>query len=220
MPPRQNQNFGVQQFTPMPSNNIQNLMPFRRVYYKTLRKGALLYCQYTFWHHDPNPLVLVTDVEGDRIRGVNLHYLTFKYVKGLLSKYCGKMHFDYGLISHDPYIVNAFRTYKKSGMRNIQLLDCDIINMQFQEQRKAYKYNPQELKAIRDRLRKQMQGAANMSADDIANQYTQMLGTEQGFQDLPNNLRQDGRRAFQPQPTQPATRPTQPATQPGQQSGQ
>src|SRR5687767_1875035 len=150
-----------------PANHLTNRLPFRRVYYKTLQKGSLMYSQYLYWRHDPAPLVLVTDVLPDRIRGVNLHFLTFKYVKSLLNMNCGKAGFSYAAIKGDKFLTDAFRTYKKSGLRNIQLLDCDFIKTQFQEQRRAYKYNPQELKNIRETIQRQLSRAANPKAEDL-----------------------------------------------------
>jgi hypothetical protein len=177
---------------------LTQALPFRRVYYKSLKKGSLVYAQYLFWAHDANPLILVTDNPHpkypDQIRGVNLHYLTFKYVKSLLQLYCGK-EFDFKYIAHDPYIVQAFRTYKRAGLRNLQLLDCEVINLQFQERRRAYKYNPQELKIIRDQLRQQLERLAHPRASELAGQYAEMLNTQQGFQAPPQ---QDARRAYQP----------------------
>lgn len=195
-------------------------MPFRHVYYKTLKKGSLIYMQYLYWHADPNPLVIVTDVGLDRIRGINLHYLTFRYVKDLLNHYCGQSMFSYKFIMHDPYIVNAFRTYKKSGLRNLQLLDCDVINTQLEPRRKAYKYNPQEIKSIRDLLRQQLQRLANPKAQELADKYVQMLGVQPGFEDLSRDLQQDARRMYRPDTSiagagQSAAVPTQSATQPG-----
>jgi len=175
---------------------LMKKLPFRRVYYKTLRKGSLIYAKYLFWKHDPSPLVVVTDVFADRIRGINLHYLTFKYVKTMLTQYCGKAFFSYRFIMHDAYIVNAFRTYKKAGLRNLQLLDCDQINLQFQERRRAYKYNPQEMKAIREQLRHQLAQLAHPRAEELAKQYAEMLATQEGFEELSRELRQDARRAY------------------------
>ena len=34
--------------------------------------------------HDPYPMVILTDIWPQYIRGVNLHYLTFPYVKKLI----------------------------------------------------------------------------------------------------------------------------------------
>lgn len=211
-----NQSIDQQQNSFDPPNKLQDKqqisqkLPFKRVYYKTLQKGSLCSAQYLFWQHDPNPLVLVTDVWGDKIRGVNLHYLTFKYVKSLLDQYCNKQLFGYSLVKHDQYIINAFRTYKKAGLRNLQLLDCDIINNQFKQQRKAYKYNPQELKTIREMLRKQLNDAANPKAEELSNQYANMIGTGSNFKDLASGQTQDGRRAFVPNQAYPATTPTIP----------
>ena len=198
-----------------PGANIQQQLPFRRVYYKTLQKGSLISCQYTFWKHDPNPLVVVTDVMSDKIRGVNLHYLTFNYVRTILSHYCGKPHFGYKFIMHDPYIVNAFRTYKRLGLRKVQMLDCDIINKELKVRRS---FNPQEIKEIRKQLRQQLRQRVNPNAAELAQQYTEMISKTPGFEALPADMRQDGRRIFRPQAPMPpqGTIPGQSASIPGQ----
>ena len=205
-----------------PKATPESQLPFRRVYYKTLRKGSLISCQYTFWKHDANPLIVVTDVgigpqvglpEGvPGIRGVNLHYLTFNYVRSVLQQYCGKQHFGYKFIMHDPYIVNAFRTYKRMGLRKVQMLDCDVINQELQTRRSL---NPQEIKEIRKQIRQQLRQRVNPNAAELAKQYTGMIGTSQDFEN--QAAQPDGRRIFRPSAPAPVqgTIPGQPASIPG-----
>ena len=199
-----------------PPPAIAQQLPFRRIYYKTMQKGTLISGQYMFWKHDPHPLVLVTDVFPDRIRGINLHYLTFRYVKNLLSHYCDKAHFGYKFIMHDHYIVNAFRTYKRAGLRKIQMLDCEGITKELNVRRSL---NPQELKVIRKQIRQQLRKQVNPSAAELAKQYVEMISPAPGFETLPPGMRQDARRAFRPAPEQPITPqgtvPGQPASIPG-----
>ena len=166
----------------------------RRAYYKSLQRGNLAFFSYLFYHHDSNPLVLVTDVMPDRIRGVNLHFLTFKFVKAILSNYCGKT-FSYANIKHNNYTQASFRTYKKPGMRNLQILDCEYINNLLKPQRRGYKYNPQELKALKDQIQLQLQKAANPRAEELAGRYINTINNPQGFQ---QPFQQDARFAFRP----------------------
>lgn len=198
VPQPNDQNLQAAQAVEKIQQQLSQQLPFRRAYYKTLKKGSLMFANYLFWQHDPSPLVIVTDVLGDRIKGINLHYLTFKYIKSLLSEYCGKSFFGYRLVKHDAYIINAFRTYKKTGLRNIQLLDCDVINSQFQQQRRAYKYNPQEIKAIKEQLRRQLSQLTHPKANELSDRYSQMLTNQDGLQQLSNELRQDNSQNFQP----------------------
>src|ERR1039458_5812057 len=62
---------------------------------KTVGKGSLVYFNYVFWIHDPYPLVLIADIYGQYIRGLNLHYLTFPYIKHVLQPGCDNKQFSY-----------------------------------------------------------------------------------------------------------------------------
>lgn len=187
-----------QQLQPTQQPQFLNKLPFKRSYYKTLKKGALVWFNYTFWKHDNTPLVLVTDVMGDRIRGVNLHYLTLRYMKGLLQSYCGKDFFSYRFIKHDQFMVNAFRTYKKSGIRQLNILDCDVLNNSLQNVRSL---NPQQVDAIRQQIQQQLQQQLNPTAEQLAQKFQQQIvpQTGQGFTPLQRDQRQDARRKFTPQ---------------------
>lgn len=95
--------------------------------YQVLKKGSLITFNYMFWKHDPYPLLIVSNViQGKFIKGVNLHYLTFPYIKNLI-KNCNNPAFSYQTIKGDRYISNAFRGYKWNGIRQIKYLDCDFI---------------------------------------------------------------------------------------------
>ena len=78
---------------------------------------------------DPEPLVLVSDIFTDAIRGVNLNALTFPYVRKLILGYLGKP-FSYSYIKSDNYIVRdvkAFRTYKRRGISGLRMLDTKFL---------------------------------------------------------------------------------------------
>ena len=175
-------------------------MPMRKAYMTSVKPGVLIHCTYLFFRSDQYPLVLVTDVMPDRIRGINLHYLTLKFVKGILLNYCGKGSFSYANIKNNQYIRDSFRTFKRTGIRNLQVLDCDYINNLLQNQRRSYKYNPQELKALKEQIKQQLERAANPRAEELSGKYINMLNNQGGFT---QPFKQDARFAFQPnQPTQ------------------
>jgi hypothetical protein len=77
--------------------------------------------------NDPYPLVLVSDIFVDMVRGVNLHYLTLPYVKGLVTTMGNNRHFSYANIKNDRYIVGAFRSYKRTGISQLKMLDVDFL---------------------------------------------------------------------------------------------
>lgn len=136
-----------------------------------IKKGDLIRFNYTFWIHDPYPLVVVTDVfNGNMIRGVNLHYLTFPYIRNLLKIGCNNLSFSYRNISGDAYIVNAFRSYKWQGIRQVKKLDCAfILNLMSL----VRSFDPQQVKAIRQEIMRQIRREVNPPAKATPSTVTQ-----------------------------------------------
>lgn len=130
---------------------------------QTITKGSLVNFNYTFHKpgHDPYPLVLITDIWQNYIRGVNLHYLTFPDIKRLLQPNCNNPAFSYFNIKGDGYIVSAFRQYKKRGIRQIRKLDCAFLLNILASVRSL---NPSEVEAIRRSVREQIQRLTNPAA--------------------------------------------------------
>ncbi len=117
-------------------------------------KGSLIVFNYSFWMNDPYPLVVVTDMRpGKRLRGVNLHYLTFPYIKNLIQQSCGNIGFSYTNIRGDKYITNAFRTYKWNGIRSIKKLDCNFL---LNVMASVRSFDPNQMETIRASIREQM----------------------------------------------------------------
>jgi len=77
--------------------------------------------------HDPTPMVLVCDISTDMVRGINLHYLTLPYIRGLVSNYANQRGFSYRNIIGDGYIVGAFRSYKRNGISQLRMLDAAFL---------------------------------------------------------------------------------------------
>jgi hypothetical protein len=98
---------------------------------QTVKKGSIIAFHYVGQTnhriHDPYPLVLVSDIFVDMIRGVNLHYLTLPYVKGLVKTMANKPTFSYANIKGDHYIVGAFRSYKRPGISQLKMLDAAFL---------------------------------------------------------------------------------------------
>jgi hypothetical protein len=155
------------------------MVPFRRVYSPSLQKGSLVNFQYLFHKHDPNPLVLVTGIYSDgRVAGINLHYLTFVYVRNLLKNFCGDTGFSYYKIKGDKFLYNSFRTYKKTGIRNLHMMDCDVLNQTLSVLR-SFRFNPNEIMAIQNQIREQMKNIQNPNAQDMASQLQTMITPHQ-----------------------------------------
>ncbi len=146
------------------SQQIKPQQPFKRIYYTTVRPGSLLSFQYTFYKHDPYPLVLSTGKWADgKIAGINLHYLTFNYMKNLINQFCGK-NFNYQSIKNDKFIRKSFRSYQREGVRNIKLMDCQYLNQLLGNIRT---YNPTEVEAMRQYIRKQLNQQIGTKASDM-----------------------------------------------------
>lgn len=131
----------------------------------TIGKGSLASFSYTFVkpgaNHDPYPLVLITDVWPNYIRGINIHYLTFPTIKRILVPNCNNQTFSYANIRNNSYIVSAFRQYKRNGIRQIKKLDCSFLTNVLASVRT---FNPNEVEAIRQSIRNQIRQLTNTQA--------------------------------------------------------
>lgn len=143
--------------------SIDNKTPIQA----TITKGSLIIFNYSFWAHDPYPMIIVSDVmQGNKIRGVNLHYLTFNYINNLLKIAAGNPAFSYSAIKNDTYITSAFRSYKWQGIRNIKKLDSNFI-LSIMGMVRSFDIN--EIEAIRRSIQEQMNVLLNPPADTISN---------------------------------------------------
>ena len=148
---------------------------FRKIQDKTIKPGSLIVFRYNFFKNDPAPLCLVGRVGlNGMISGLNLHYLTFRYIKQLVQTYCGK-NFNYQLIKGNKYIVNSYRSYKREGRKNIQVLDCDFLLGVLGSVRS---FKPSELEAIRKSVQKQLQERMHPTAEDVSKQYQQYINPQ------------------------------------------
>lgn len=104
---------------------------------KIVHKGSIVNFHYAGQRtnkmvHDPYPLVLVSDIYSDAIRGVNLNYLTVPYVKYMINTYLDKP-FAYSLIKGNAYLTGGkddpgtFRTYKRNGISQLRMMDSDFL---------------------------------------------------------------------------------------------
>ena len=108
--------------------------------------------------HDPYPLVLVEGIFSTAIRGVNLNYLTVPYVKIMIDRFLEKP-FSYELVRADSYIVGgpnnpgAFRTYKRSGISQLRMMDSAFLRGVAAVSRSL---DPNELDQIRMQIEEMM----------------------------------------------------------------
>jgi hypothetical protein len=129
-------------------------------------KGSLIMFKYSFWIHDPIPLVLVTDYNlNGKLRGVNLHYLTQFYILNLISSASNlKGVFSYNNIKNNSYIVDSFRSYKWEGISQIRVFDVSFISKMIQNVRNI---DPTQVQSIRQSVNQQMQQQYVTPADQL-----------------------------------------------------
>jgi hypothetical protein len=113
--------------------------------------------------HDPYPMVILTDIWPKYIRGLNLHYLTFPYIKRILGTYGGQG-FSYFNIKPDAYMAQAFRMYFRVGVRQPKRLDTDWLIQVLQSVRS---FSPGELENIRANIQRQMQHRLQAKVDEL-----------------------------------------------------
>lgn len=139
---------------------------------KKITRGSLISFSYPHsWAvipnviHDLYPMVIITDIWPRYIRGLNLHYLTFPYIKQILGQYGGKNFFEYHFhIRPDRYMANAFRMYVRQGIRQPKKLDIDFLNTVLQS---ARSFAPGELEQIRAEIQRQIQQKLQADTENL-----------------------------------------------------
>jgi hypothetical protein len=116
--------------------------------------------------HDVRPMIIVTDIwKPYWIRGVNLHYLDFKYVKWLLTNYGGNPNFSYSHIGWDRYyMAKAFRMYAWRGVKKPRKLDTEWLKQVLTQVRS---FDPGEVEKIRASIQKQIQMRLQAKAKEL-----------------------------------------------------
>src|SRR3972149_8698666 len=109
--------------------------------------------------HDFHPVAIIYSMRGDLVKGVNIRYLTFPYIRSLLGSNsslpawgmagtptgmgnCDNPNISYNKIKGDKYINNAFRSYKRQGIKQVRKLDCAFLLKVLSEMRS---FNPNEV---------------------------------------------------------------------------
>ncbi len=129
-------------------------------------RGSLIIFNYSFWKNDPRPLVIVTDYNlNGKMRGINLHYLTYPYIKNILNIASNSQGgFSYNNIKNDSYITNSFRSYKWNGISQIKKFDLAFINKMIDN---ARGFDPTQIQSIRQSVNQQMQQEYVQGADQL-----------------------------------------------------
>ena len=154
----------------------------------TIARGSLISFHYPISHakepyeiHDPYPMIVITDIWPRIVRGVNLHYLTFPYIKTLLQNHCQNTGFSYASVKPDRYLAKSFRVYYRSGMRQMKVMDCKWLLTMLGAVRS---FSENELQQIQNQIQAQIQAKLQAKAEELTN-YEQFrnhfLQQNQGF---------------------------------------
>jgi hypothetical protein len=109
-------------------------------------------------------MVILTDIWPNYIRGLNLHYLTFPYVKKILEMYGGNTSFSYANIKPDAYLANAFRMYVRAGVQKPRKLDTEWLKTVLREVRS---FAPGEIEKIRANIQQQIANRLQAKAKEL-----------------------------------------------------
>jgi len=139
---------------------------------KKIARGSLIAFNYPISYakrtpniiHDPYPMVIVTDIWPTFVRGVNLHYLTFPFIKRLLQAHCDNTGFSYSSIKSDKYVAGSFRMYNRMGMRRVKRMDCDWL---LQVMGAVRSFSESELQKLQDQIRAQIQSRLQAKAEEL-----------------------------------------------------
>lgn len=186
---------------------------------QTIGRGSLVTFSYPYSQavrpnviHDPYPLVIVTDIWPRHLRGVNLHYITFPYIKNILQSNCGNSSYSYFQVKGDRYIADAFRMYYRSGMSNVKVMDCSFLLNILGAVRS---WSETEIEAVKQSIQKQIQQKLQQKADDMTKaSQEQSLSFPQNQQVGKMAAQVQG--AFQPPISQMPQQQVAPAQQPVQ----
>lgn len=153
-------------FRPVGQDVVAN--PSRRMGRNLVAKtGSLVTFNYAFWKNDPYPLIIVIEnnLGKDKLSGINLHYLTFRDIKSLISK-AGGMGFSYKSVSDSRPFRDSYRSYKRSGVRQLKVLDpsylLGVMGM-------VRSYDPAEVQIIRRQVQEQLRTQINPKASAATN---------------------------------------------------
>lgn len=149
---------------------------------KTVGRGSLIAFNYPSslaikpnMIHDPYPLVIVTDIWPKVVRGVNLHYLTFPYIRNILQGNCGNTGYSYYRVKPDAYIANAFRMYYRQGMSQVKKMDCEFLLTLLGSVRS---WSPSEIEAVRQQISQQIKQRIQTKASELAQMDKQLQFTK------------------------------------------
>ncbi len=120
--------------------------------------------------HDPYPMLIISDITPKYVLGVNLHYLTYRYIQTILQNNVGNASFSYSTnIKPDPYMSKAFRSYVRVGMSSIKSLDKKRL---FDILKTVKSFGTNDVEEIRAKIQQQIQNRLQVKADELGSYET------------------------------------------------
>lgn len=178
--PQQNQQPKPQQPKLAPAPQIKRRVVIPKKGPVPIKSGELFVGRYTFWKHDPTPLVLFSKQYRDgRLAGLNLHRLTLNDMRNLIAQYCNKS-FDYQAIKGRKEISQAYRSYKQEGFGMVQVFNCEYFLTSLGVIQQARNITPNEVEKLRQQIQQQLRQQINPRADQLARQPIKPTGTIPG----------------------------------------
>lgn len=140
------------------------------------------YAKEPYIIHDPHPMVIITDIWPKFLRGVNLHYLTFPYIKQILQGHCNNSNYSWRTVKSDKYIAGAFRMYSRMGMKQVKKMDCswllDVLGA-------VRSFSESELQKLQEQIQAQIQAKLQAKAKELTS-----------YEDFRNTLVKNQKRAL------------------------
>lgn len=115
--------------------------------------------------HDPYPLLVVTDIWPTIVRGVNLHYMTFPYIKRILTQNKTTPYSYKPNVKPDKYMASAFRMYYRQGMSKVKVMDLDFLLRILGAVRS---FSESEVETIKQQIRNQIRQHIQVKADQLS----------------------------------------------------
>jgi hypothetical protein len=110
-------------------------------------------------------IVIENNPGKNKISGINLHYLTFRDIRDLIGR-AGKMGFSYRSVSESRPFRDAYRSYKRTGVRQMKILDpsylLGVMGM-------VRSFDPADAQIVRKQVQEQLKQQINPKANQTAN---------------------------------------------------
>jgi len=138
---------------------------------------------------DIKPMLIVTHIGQRSVQGVNLHYLTLPYLRAIVLNHGGDQSFSWhSRVKADAYLADAYRMYIRQGIQKPKILDIDWLKKVLFE---IQSFDPNQLKAIRNNIQKQIQQKLQAKANQLTSYEEWRAGLDQSQQKEVQSMEQN-----------------------------